>query len=118
MSFESQIKLYVTRLLKVSKKRAKGNGWHFDLDRSWLFSKLEQGVCEASGLPFELDFKQSTSSRLLRSPWGPSIDRLNSNFGYTKENCRVVCTIYNLLKSTGTDAHVEEICAALIKGKI
>lgn len=110
---DSDLKKYVTRILKVSKKRALENTWGHNLDREWLFNRLSNGVCEVSGLPLVFDHK--FSDKQSRSPWGPSIDRIDSKKGYTKSNSRIVCNIYNLMKSTGDDDHVLQICMALLK---
>jgi len=40
-------------------------------------------VCELSGLQFEL-------FRGPRSPYSPSVDRIDSSKPYTPENCRVI----------------------------
>ena len=54
------------------------------LDYDWCLEKLSQlnYKCEITGIPFTYE---------ARSPTALSIDRINPNMGYTKENVRFVC---------------------------
>lgn len=52
---------------------------------------LSNGCCMLSGILF--DFSETG---FKKRPYAPSIDRINSRFGYTKENCRLVCTAVNI----------------------
>ena len=107
-------KKYVTRILKVTKKRAATKGYEFDINRDWLTKRISKGICEVSGINFDLEFVLTKNTN-KRSPWGPSIDRKNSNKGYTKDNCQIVCNIYNLMKGNSTHKHVLDLCIALLK---
>jgi hypothetical protein len=53
-----------------------------------LIPILSNGVCQISGL--KLDFKAPR-----KSPWSPSLDRIDSNLPYTKDNIRIVCWALN-----------------------
>lgn len=86
------------------KKRAQSKNIPFDLDENWLSKKLNLKKCEVSDIPFNHD----------KGAWcTQSIDRINSDHGYTKHNCKVIllglntgkgqnCTydeIYNIAKA-------------------
>jgi hypothetical protein len=86
-------------LLTHTKMRSKAKQLPFDLDYDWLYSKIEAGVCESTGCEFDLESIEST-------PLSPSIDRIDSSKGYTKDNCRVVIWGYNVAKSSWSDYHV------------
>jgi hypothetical protein len=59
-------------------------------------------MCAVSGLPFLIRDRYE-DERV--NPWQPSIDRIKSDEGYTRENCRFVCYIANLAMSQfGEDA--------------
>jgi hypothetical protein len=60
-----------------------------NIDLDWLEPKLIDGRCEISGLPFDLEQNES------RGPFRPSVDRIDSLKGYTKENCRVIIWALN-----------------------
>lgn len=67
--------------------RAKRGGLAFDLDPAWFKEKVEAGICELSGLPFDLRGRKGLGSRY---PNAPSVDRINPKGGYTKDNCRMI----------------------------
>ena len=56
----------------------------------WIEQRLLQGVCEVTGIAFEMKGD--------RRPFMPSIDRIDSGKGYTPDNCRVVLWIINAAK--------------------
>jgi hypothetical protein len=69
-------RLYGTR------KSAKAKGVECDIDFEWFKVRFDAGVCELSGLPFDFVGK--------RSPNSPSVDRIDPNGPYTKQNCRLI----------------------------
>lgn len=104
-------KTYATRLLHSCKARSISKKWQFELTLEWIKERLERGICDVTGLPF--DFKKPANGNHF-SPLSPSIDRIDSSKPYTKENCRVVCMIYNVCKGQWTDSDVLSFAKALI----
>lgn len=91
------------RLVGDARRRARDSDLPFDLDPAWAREILEEGVCQATGLPFDFD-----------EQWGayaPSIDKLDPERGYLKDNCRIVLWFYNRAKG----AHPEEEAQELFK---
>lgn len=89
-------------LLQGAKKRALAKALDFDLTKEWVIDRLESGVCEVTGLPF--DFQSAV--------YRPSIDRLEPEKGYTEANCQMVIWAYNIAKfDFGHDALVEWVTA-------
>lgn len=74
-----------------ARSRAKSKDTECTIDRDWVHQKLSEGVCEATGIPFVL-----TDGR---HPFAPSLDQINPQGGYTKENTQVVICIYNYAKA-------------------
>ena len=101
---------YVSKLLSGAKNRALKNNIEFDLDNQWLFDKLKEEKCSVTGLT--LSFEKSKEYRI--NPLSPSLDRINSDKGYTKENTRIVCWIYNLSKADYDDNVVLQFAKALV----
>ena len=98
-------------MLNSSKRRAAKNGWEFDLDLEWLMDKLLIGICEATGVVLST-IRRGNS---LKNPWAPSIDRKNSNGGYTKDNCQLTCCMFNLAKSDFEENLVEVMARSYIR---
>lgn len=99
------------QLFRSVKLRAKKLGYDFDLDRDWILSRISKG-CEVTGMRFVLTgFK---GSKTIRHPMSPSIDRIDTNRGYTKDNCRMVTLIFNTARSDWGDEVVIEFAKSLL----
>lgn len=98
------------KMLEKIEKRAVRKGIPFDLDVNWLSIKLAQGCCESTGLPFK-----EFPACLHENPYLPSIDRIDSNKGYTKDNCKLVVVGFNSLKSNFDDEIVLRFCENFVK---
>jgi len=70
--------------------RAKKKGMECSITLEWVEQKLLAGFCEVTGIAFVMEGD--------RHPFLPSIDRIDSNKGYTPNNCRVVLWIINAAK--------------------
>ena len=101
--------------LQSCRKRAKDKGLDFELkieSLMHLYSK-QNGKCALTGLLFEFDFNDNFSKR----PFSPSVDRINSKLGYTKDNVRLVCSAVNSALSEYGDDVFDIICQARIQHK-
>lgn len=76
-------------LLSSAKSRAAKKGYAMDLTVEWIEERLQRGVCELSGLPFNMEATGSFTSR------SPTIDRRDASQGYTQDNCRLVLWALN-----------------------
>lgn len=83
-------------LLNHARLRANKKNIDFDIDFFWLKAEWEKqrGKCAVSGIPLNLE-RPKDLKKGHRDPYGPSIDRINSNFGYVKNNIRIVCVWAN-----------------------
>lgn len=79
-------------MYKVAKKRSLMFGYECTITVDEIQAKLEAGVCEMTGLPF--DFSAGNG----RIPRSPSLERFDNSRGYTSENVRVVCWQFNAAK--------------------
>lgn len=96
---------FITQLFNRTKTRSKNINVSFDLDIPYLYEllKSQDGKCRASGIDLEFSVEDGLRGR---SPWSPSLDRIDSSNGYTKNNVQFVCLMYNLCKSTWTHEQV------------
>lgn len=99
------------KLLRASRKNAARKNVEFNLTKEWIENKLKHMTCEVSKLPLTLNTKTEREFRC--NPFNPSIDRIDPKKGYTKDNCQLVCWIYNLAKSDFNHEIVMELARAL-----
>lgn len=64
------------------RKNCKHSGVECLFTEDWFKERLDRGVCEMSGIPFDMQGKRSRNS--------PSIDRIDPQGLYIPENCRIV----------------------------
>ena len=98
---ESTVEGRASLMRNRCKQRAKKYGYEFDLDKDLIINKLKKGVCEATNIPLVI-------SNLDYNPYAPSIDRINSNKGYTNDNIQVTSMIYNFCKNKFTSEQVND----------
>ena len=92
---QMQKRYYSTKKGKASmlacsaKQRARKRGLPCQITQKWVMDRLEKGVCEVTGLPFDI------SAGNGRSAFSPSLHRKNSKRGYTYRNTQVVVWVHN-----------------------
>ena len=97
-------------MVRASRKRGWGEP---EFSIATIRAIIETGRCEKTGVPFDL----TPPARVgLRSPWGPSPDRIDTSRGYSKGNVQWVCLMYNVAKSNWSDREVEEMAKKLLGG--
>ena len=100
----------VQAFLERTVKRANKKHIKFNLDIQWVLEKLNKGICEATGIEFKLIPKNTTTN-----PYYPSIDRIDSSLGYTKDNCQLVIVGFNNLKHTSKIEDLVKFCKGFVK---
>lgn len=76
-------------LIATARTRARKRGLDFDLHDhvAAIQAKIDRGVCEVTGEPFDLSPGRKFNS--------PSLDRIDPTRGYTIDNVRVVLNLVN-----------------------
>jgi hypothetical protein len=97
--------------LLQSAKRKNKKGRDFNIDLDFITERLGRGVCEVTGIPFSYERKKGGRT----NKYAASLDRMDSNVGYTKDNVRVVVWWYNLMKNDETDEYTLAFCQAVVK---
>lgn len=109
----NQVKVRAQRLYGNAQKRAKAQGWPApDFTSLWVEEKILAGVCEVTGIPFDL-VGQSTLTVHAKNPWVPSIDRIDSARPYLKDNVQLVVFMYNVCKAEFAHEDVVKFCRAV-----
>jgi len=105
----------MVKLMKMAHSRALKYGHEFDLDSDFLMSLWEKqnGRCDLTNISFE--FINTTPYEA--NPWAPSIDRINSFKGYTKDNIRLVCVAVNYALNEYGEETFKKICEAYLNNK-
>jgi hypothetical protein len=87
---------YLSQWISNIKNRSKKKGWSFDIDTSFIQELFEKqdGKCAITKIPFTFNFTKHKNYK--KDPFSPSIDRIDSSRGYTKDNVRIVCMVVNL----------------------
>jgi hypothetical protein len=108
-------KQILTYRLQACRKRAKERKLVYNLDIVFLLElyAVQKSKCAVTGIDFDFTFDKKFSKR----PFSPSVDRINSKFGYTKDNVRLVCSSVNTALSEYGDEIFDKICQAYIRNK-
>ena len=95
------------------RSRAKRKGLSVDIDVLYVTALLEKqdGKCAVTKINLE---SSECNSRKGSNPWTISIDRIDSSKGYTKDNIRLVCLMYNMCKGIWSDEDVITMCKGIL----
>ncbi len=109
---QNSVKVRAQRLYGNAHKRSKANNWPApDFSSSFIEEKILNGFCEVTGIPFDLDTKKSSSH--TKSPWVPSLDRIDNSKPYSKDNIQLVVFMYNVCKSEFRHEDVVKFCRSV-----
>lgn len=100
-------------MLCSAASRAAKQEMPFTLDLEFLIELYhnQAGQCALTGLSMNLDSPKIGRSR----PFVPSLDRIDSTKGYTKDNVRLVCWAVNVALSQWGESQFNTICRAYIR---
>lgn len=96
-------------MFALVRSRAKAINVAFDLDRDDIIARVAAGRCEMTGIPFAVGF----GSRKNKNFYNPSIDRIDSTNGYTRDNTRLVLYGLNVMMNTWGAQKIHEVSDAL-----
>ena len=81
-------------------------------------SQLEKqnGRCIITGLLMtNICYQNSVNDRHKINKWNISVDRIDSNKGYTIDNIQLICNVVNRMKSDLTDNELLLLCNNIYK---
>ena len=93
-SASKSINHYLRDRITIAKNRAKKKGFDFDftLDDAMEIWKDQNGECAVTGFPM--------THSMENFEFSASLDRMNNNAGYTRDNVRLVCARVNMMRNT------------------
>ena len=101
-----------TELLCGARNRAKKKGELFHLTKDRVLKAIKKGVCEKTGIAFEISvFKDGGH----RNPYAPSIDKIIPTVPYSDQNVQIVIWQYNAAKSDFSDQSVIDLSCAVLR---
>lgn len=91
---ETSRRKWLYRLASHARASAIKRGIDFDLspDCGEILFQTQHGRCAVTGIPFHM---QPFPNTFVKYPFAPSIDRILSSGGYTRNNTRLVCAAVN-----------------------
>ena len=91
--------------LKGIKSRSKKKNVEYSITLEDLKDLWEQqnGLCAVTKLKLVTKFR---NDKRLDTPYQASVDRIDNFKGYTKDNCRWVCLMFNYARNTFSDDQV------------
>lgn len=104
------------RQLVLAAKLRMPEGFSLTIER--VTERIENGICAVTGIPFDLRPFEAKRSGKRCNPFAPSIDRIDSNQGYTDENTRVVVWQFNHMKGELTDVELLEVCRRIVASNL
>jgi len=96
-------------LVNVAKHRAKARGLSFDLNPNNIQERINAGVCELTGIQFDLKTPRAWNA--------PSLDRIDSKGGYTTDNVRVILYSVNVMANTWGPEKILVIASAIMANR-
>jgi hypothetical protein len=71
---------------------------------------MQNGRCDLTGIEFSDE--KILSDAVVKRPWGASLDRIDSQRGYSRDNVRLVVTIANFARNVFDDSVFDRMCNA------
>lgn len=99
-------------LVATTRTRARKRGLAFDLSEhvAELQARIDLGVCELTGYPFDLSPGRKFNS--------PSFDRINPSEGYSYDNVRVVLNLVNAALGDWGEETLRDVMGKWLAGEI
>jgi hypothetical protein len=85
---------------KAASAVTRGIEWDLTIEFLWNLYQMQEGLCALSGEPIEWGIKTHTVS----------IDRIDSDRGYTEDNVQLVHKDVNFMKGTLSEERFLELC--------
>jgi len=108
-SFEGHIKKIYNDIVQNCKKKSKDIKVEINIDDIKEQYEKQNGKCALSGLKMTYEVNDD-SEQHINNKLNISVDRIDSNKNYSKDNIQLVCSIINRMKVDLTTDKFFEIC--------
>jgi|GEM_PF-3398644 len=110
------LRAILAKSFKNAKERSKKRGTQFEITLEDVYDLVSQQEwrCCVSGQPFRL---VQVEGGIVRQPYAPSIDRIDSSLGYIHGNVRVVLTAVNYALNEWGDEVFSTVARGVIAAK-
>lgn len=100
----------VAAMLGNARKRAKERGYEFDLDKEFILGMRDRQDNKCALTGWSLDWDHTKSGK-RKCPFNrASIDRIDSQKGYTRDNVQLLADMVNRVKSAYSQEQFVEMC--------
>lgn len=116
---ENTVRGRLASLLAKARLRARRDGVPCEIDLPWLVDRYERqsGQCAATGIP--LVVRPVVPKGQPRdghwNPHGPSVDRIDLRKGYTRDNVRLTCVLWNMATNEWGERLLAEAAARFLR---
>lgn len=95
---------------KGTRRRSKVKGTYTDLTFDYLryLWEKQNGLCALTGIPMTYEFYNGRTNTNL------SVDRIDSNKGYVKDNVQLVCMMVNQMKNDLSYEELIDLCSKVL----
>lgn len=116
---QSKFSSFIKKILNDANQRSKKKNIQFDITKENIETLYEKqkGLCALSGTKMTynaINDRQEGDCHIL-NPDNISIDRIDPNQGYVKNNIQLVCAIVNRIKFEMTECELFDFCCQVIQ---
>lgn len=101
-------------LYYAARARAKKKNLEFSITKEWVYNKLIEGRCQITNFILILTPVGTREEKRKSNPYAPSLDRKDSNLGYTVNNTQIVISAVNKFKSDMLQYEMIDIAKAIV----
>ena len=111
---ELNVLIELKALLRRSRNSGRSRGFEVDIDIGFLEElwEAQKGRCAVSGLQFT---REAYKNAFVKTPFAPSIDRIDSAHGYLKGNVRLDCVVSNFALNQWGDNVLRRISHGVVE---